>query len=214
MVKIFIEAENLNVPESKFLDAILKHLGFTPDQYVLMPTGGYTNLMDSAKTSNVELLQANTDAEGINLVVFDADTADNNGGFEKRKKELLSRREELGLKFDLFLWPDNNRDGDVEVLMEEIARKDLYPELFDCYSKYEHCISQRKNEDGKTFYHLPNRKNKLHTYFTTLPISQTKRGKAGRGAWLWDDASIWNLDSEAMKPIKDFLLKKHKVKWT
>lgn len=207
MVKIFIEAESLNVPESKFLDAILKHIGITPDKYELMPTGGYKNLMDSVKASNVELLQANTDAGGTNLVVFDADTVENNGGFEKRKTELLARRDELDLNFDLFLWPDNSRDGDVEVLMEDIARKDLYPELFDCYSKYEHCISQRKNEDGKTYYHLPNRKNKLHTYFTTLPISQTKRDKAGRGAWLWDDTRIWNLDADSIRPIKEFLLK-------
>lgn len=206
MVKIFIEAESLNVPESKFLDSILKHIGITNDKYELMPTGGYKNLMDSTETPNVELLRANTDSGGKNLVVFDADTADNKGGFQKRKKELLARRDELCLDFDLFLWPDNNRDGDVEVLMEDIARKDLYPELFDCYGKYEHCISQRKNEEGNAFYHLPNRKNKLHTYFTSLPISKTKRDKAGRGAWLWDDANIWNLDAEVMKPIKDFLL--------
>lgn len=41
MVKIFIEAESLNVPESKFLDSILKHIGITHDKYELMPTGGY-----------------------------------------------------------------------------------------------------------------------------------------------------------------------------
>ena len=207
MIKIFIEAESKDVPESKFLDAILEHLGVPNDKYELMPTGGYTNLMDSPKASNIEMLQANTDDGGKNLVVFDADTPENNGGFEKRKAELLSKRDELGLDFDLFLWPNNERDGDVEVLMEEIARKDLYPELFDCYSKYEHCISLRKNEDGKVFYHLPNRKNKLHTYFTTLPISQTKRKKAGKGAWLWNDPNIWNLDAEAMIPIKEFLSK-------
>ena len=97
-----------------------------------MATGGYKKLMDSADTSNIEMLRANTDAGGKNMVVFDADTADNNGGFEKRKADLLAKRDELGLKFDLFLWPDNSRDGDVEVLMEDIARIDLYPELFDC----------------------------------------------------------------------------------
>ncbi len=207
MVKIYLEAESLNVPESKFLDAILRHIGIDPGKYELMATGGYKKLMDSADTSNIEMLRANTDAGGKNLVVFDADTADNNGGFEKRKAELLAKRDELGLKFDLFLWPDNSRDGDVEVLMEDIARIDLYPELFDCYSKYEHCISQRKNEEGDAFYHLPNRKNKLHTYFTSLPISQTKRDKAGRGAWLWDDPNIWNLDADSLRPLKEFLLK-------
>ena len=206
-VKIFLEAESLNVPESKFVVSILKHMGINPDRYDLMPTGGYSNLMDSDSTTNVGILQANTDEGGINLVIFDADSPQNNGGFEKRREELLKRKKEMGLTFELFLWPNNKDDGDVEVLMESIARKDLYPQLFECYEKYEHCISQRKNEQGDAFYHLPNRKNKLHTYFTSLPISQTKRDKAGKGDWLWDDSEIWNLDADTMNPIKEFLSK-------
>lgn len=207
MVKIYIEGKNKKVPESEFLRAILDHIGVPVEKYEFVHTNGYTSLLDAANGVNVEIMRANSDSGGKNLVVFDADTAVNNGGFEKRQKELLEKGKALGLNFELFLWPDNENDGDVEVLMESIARKDLYPEFFDCFSKYEHCISQRKNDKGEPFYTTPNRKGKLHTYFNSLPISNTKKSEFGSGAWRWTDASIWNLDAESLRPIKDFLLK-------
>ena len=39
MVKIFIEAEDKNKPESGFLRAILDTMGIAPDAYEIMPTG-------------------------------------------------------------------------------------------------------------------------------------------------------------------------------
>ena len=152
-------------------------------------------------------MRANTDAGGKNLVVFDADTAANGGGFAVRQNELLNRKAALGLDFELFLWPDNQGDGDVEILMESVARKDLYPEFFDCFSKYEHCMSQRKNEKGESFYTTPNRKGKLHTYFNAIPISKTKKDGFGKGSWRWEDGEIWNLDTESLQPLKAFLQK-------
>lgn len=205
MVQIFIESHNKKVPESEFLSAILKHIGIPSDKYQIMPTDGYTNLMDSPDAPNIELMRANTDAGGKNLVVFDADYLENNGGFAKRQHELIDKANNLGLEFELFLWPDNQSDGDVEVLMESIARRDLYPQLFDCFDKYEKCISQRKNDDGSCFYTTPNLKSKLHTYFHSLPISNTKKKKFGHNEWCWDDPKIWNLDSASLNPIKEFL---------
>ena len=205
MVNIFIEAKDKKTPECEFLKAILNKIGVSSDKYDIITTNGYTNLMDSIDASNINALRANTDAGGKNLVVFDADYEKNNGGFDKRREELLARRNELGLSFDLFLWPNNHNDGDVEVLMESIARKDLYPEVFDCFEKYEICISHRKNEQGEPYYVIPNRKNKLHTYFTSLPLSHSKKRKTGQGAWLWDEADIWDLDAESLDPIKKFL---------
>lgn len=206
MVKIYLEGKEKGVPESDFLSTILTYVGIAAEQYELVHTGGYKNLLDSDKMPYVGLLSANTDAGGKNLVIFDADTDDNGGGFEKRCAELLDKKAELGLDFELFLWPDNQRNGDVEVLMESIARKDLYPEFFDCFTKYEHCISQRKNEKGAPFYSTPNRKGKLHTYFNSLPISKTKKNEFGHGAWRWTDPVIWNLDAESLNPLKEFLL--------
>lgn len=207
MVNIFIEAKNKNTPECEFLVAVLNHLGVSTDKYNVITTDGYTNLMDSVDASNILAMQVNTDAGGKNLVVFDADTVKNHGGFTMRKAELLGKRDELGLDFDLFLWPNNKEDGDVEVLMESIARKDLYPEFFVCFSKYENCLLKRKDSHGAPFYSAPNRKGKLFAFITSLPISKTKKRKTGKGVWLWDEADIWDLESDSLNPIKDFLSK-------
>lgn len=204
MVYIFIEAENNKVPEHAFLQALLGRLGVAQEKYEIISTAGYTNLLIESQPF-IEKMRSNTDAGGKNIVVFDADSPKNNGGFQKRREELQYRRDELCLDFDLFLWPDNQGDGDVEVLMERIARHDLYPEIFDCFGKYEHCISIRKNEKGEPFYTVPNLKNKLHTYFTSLPISKSQKDKFGHGAWRWEDETIWNLNSDALTPIKTFL---------
>lgn len=208
MVNIFIEAKDTKTPEAEFLRAILNRLDIPVEAYSLKPTNGYTNLMDSDNAANINAMRVNTDVGEKNLVVFDADSVNNNGGLEKRRDQLLQKKEELGLEFELFLWPDNSNDGDVEILMESIARKDFYPEFFDCFGKYECCISRRKDYDGKQFYSTPNRKGKLHTYFTSLPISKTKKDKVGSGLWQWNNPEIWDLDSDSLTPIKEFL-KKH-----
>ena len=120
MVNIFIEAKDRKTSEAEFLTAILNCLGIPIDAYSLKPTNGYTNLMDSDKAVNINAMRVNTDTGEKNLVVFDADYDNNNGGFEKRRDQLLKKKEELGLEFELFLWPDNSSDGDVEESEEAI----------------------------------------------------------------------------------------------
>ena len=90
MVNIFIEAKDRKTSEAEFLTAILNRLGIPADTYSLKPTNGYTNLMDSDKAVNINAMRVNTDAGEKNLVVFDADSGNNNGGFEKRR-DLLWR---------------------------------------------------------------------------------------------------------------------------
>jgi len=204
MVTIFIEAKNDKQPEYEFLRAILDNMGIEKDKYEIVPTDGYTNLLNP-NAANIGKMKANADAGGKNLVLFDADTLQNGGGFEARKDYLLKGADKEGVSFDLFLWPNNSEDGDVEILIESTARKDLYPEFFDCFKKYEICISSRKNNDGKQLYSTPNRKGKLNTYFNALPISKSRKDKAGRGAWWFDNPSIWNLNAETLSPLKEFL---------
>lgn len=66
------------------------------------------------------------DEGGKNLVIFGAPFPGNSGGFAARRDELISNRDSIGIVFELFLWPDNKSDGDVECLMEQIARRDFY----------------------------------------------------------------------------------------
>lgn len=206
MVNIFIEGKDNKVPEYGFLKAIIKNIGIQDEKYKIIPVNGYKNLL-SSKTSgtNISLMRANVDAGKKNLVIFDADSHDNNGGFAVRREELINNRDSAGVDFELFLWPDNKSDGDVECLMERIARKDLYPEFFSCFSKYECCISKRKKDNGEQFYTSPDRKSKIYTYFNSLPISNTKKRNSGKGDWGWGNPEIWNFDAMELQPIKNFL---------
>ena len=79
MVNIFIEAKDTKTPEAEFLKAILNRLGIPVDAYSLKPTNGYINLMDSDNASNINAMRVNTDVGEKNLVVFDADSGNNNG---------------------------------------------------------------------------------------------------------------------------------------
>lgn len=201
---LFIEAKNKSLPEAAFISTVLEKLGIDSEKYEIICTNGYTNLLNEKKAF-INQMKSNTDDGGKNIVVFDADYNENGGGFQKRKEELLNGGREKGVGFDLFLWPNNEDDGDVELLMERIARKDLYPEFFDCFNDYELCIGSRKDSNGKPFYKTPNRKGKLHTYFNALPISNTRKSEFGRGEWLFDDGNIWDFGSDNLNSIIEFL---------
>lgn len=46
----------------------------------------------------------------------------------------------------------------------------------------------------------------MHTYISAQKtLSNTQRNKLGSGQWLFNDARYWNLNAEALKPLKDFL---------
>ena len=67
---------------------------------------GWTNL---SKITNE--LSKITNAGYKNYVIFDADTLANNGGFDSRKKE-IEKLKDQNLLFELFLFPNNQLNGD------------------------------------------------------------------------------------------------------
>ncbi|MDR0511032.1 MAG: hypothetical protein LBH06_08070 [Rikenellaceae bacterium] len=94
----------------------------------IQQTGGWTNLKNMQST----IERKKGDGKKV-LVIFDADTPDNEGGFVKRKKEI----EDCKLPLDgVFLLPDNGSDGMLEDLLEKVINPDN-KFVFDCWSKYE-----------------------------------------------------------------------------
>ncbi|MBD5192425.1 MAG: hypothetical protein HDS88_05995 [Bacteroidales bacterium] len=192
MNKIFIESKSKQTPEYNFLLTILKICRLDLQQFEIVPLDG----KDTLHLAKNQFIQ-NTAEGGVNLIIFDADSESNNGGFKKRTHELLTELEELNIKAELFLWPDNCSDGDFETLLESIARKDLHKRFFACFNDYELCLG---NE-----YQSPNRKGKLHTYITAMKLSNSQRRKIGSGQWLFENENLWNLNSTNLDPLKDFL---------
>ena len=194
MIKIFIESKNSQTPEYNFLETILRVFGYNSQPSIIVPLNGKDTL-DLARNQFIQ----NTVEGGTNLIIFDADTAINGGGYNIRRQEIETKLRDLHIQADIFLWPDNFNDGDFETLLESIARKDLHERFFGCFNDYELCLGDE--------YLCPNRKGKLHTYITSMKLTNKQRNKIGAGHWLFENKDLWDLDSVNLTALKKFLSK-------
>ncbi|MBO4268287.1 MAG: hypothetical protein J5869_02825 [Bacteroidaceae bacterium] len=118
MNTIFIEAEKKETAECFFLKAIMAKY-FPEVEYELIYMDGVGNLFNEA---NMNLLRSKT-AEGSNCIaILDSDTIAKGWGYAKRKSDIEKKQQQKGVTFPFFLYPDNSSDGDVEHLMEKLAR--------------------------------------------------------------------------------------------
>lgn len=111
MIKIFIESKNSQTPEYNFLETILRVFGYNSQPSIIVPLNGKDTL-DLARNQFIQ----NTVEGGTNLIIFDADTAINGGGYNIRRKEIETKLRDLHIQADIFLWPDNCNDGDFKYL--------------------------------------------------------------------------------------------------
>ena len=193
-VCIFIESDKETTNEGHFVRhmATLVYAGDSKE-IEIVGTGGYTNLDQFAVQ-----MQRNTDNGIKNLVIFDADFP-KEGGFEKRKAELLSVKAEKGVDFELFLFPNNKDDGTFEHLLEHLATEE-HKGLLECFEGYESCIRGLNNPK----YVSPDQKAKMYAYVSTqTDPKDIKMFK--KGDWRFNQTDLWNLDVDYLTPLKDFL---------
>ncbi len=142
--------------------------------------------------------------QGIqNLVVLDADDDPTT-----RKKEIESARKNLSIDFPCFLLPDDSREGDIEILLQEIINPQNSV-IFECWQSYEDCLSQKENPQAPNRkFTLPARKTKIYAYLEAL-LGESKKQKelikeAKRN---YQKPEHWILDhtKEPLKTLYDFL---------
>lgn len=194
MTKIFIEAKNKHTSEYYFLKTIL-NLFFADKEVDFRFMDGIGNLFNEAILNQISLAQES--GEHV-IVIADADTIAKGYGYAKRKEDIENGMKEHSLSFPYFLYPNNQNDGDVEILMDKAAQRHLHSTFFDCFEDYEKCVS------GENKYNIPNLKGKLHTYMAAQKLPNNLRKRFGSGDWLFDNKDYWNLDVEALQPLKDF----------
>lgn len=200
MNRIFIEARHKDTAEYNFLKAILsKYFHDKECEFVFM--NGFGNLFNEVVLNQMNIAEDNGDHV---MVLLDADTPHKGGGFEAKKEWMEKHLADESITIPYFLYPNNKGDGDVECLMEEIARRDFHKVWFDCFEDYEACVSGVKDETGKSKYNTPNLKGKLHTYISSMPLESKERNKLGSGDWLFDNVDYWDLSSDKLRPILDF----------
>ena len=203
MNKIFIEAKDSKTPEAHFIKAIIES-SFSDKVVSIVCMNGIGQLFNETILNQIKLAQESGDQV---IVLADADTVAKGYGYAVRKEEIDGGMTANNVSFPYFLYPDNQGEGDVENLMESAARRDLHSIIFDCFEDYEKCVSGKKDESGQPLYNTPDLKGKLHTYMTAQKLTRRFRNRLGSGDWLFDNPQYWNLNVEALQPLKEFLAK-------
>ena len=171
---------------------LIENLGYNISSNKVEFVDGYKNLVNEIPT-----IKARCAEGGKVVIIFDADSLGNNGGYETRKKEIEEVLGENNAQAELFLFPNNEEDGDFETLLEHLIQKEKHTQMLDCYADYETCL-------GNDYVH-PNLKGKIFTYISAMKMSSSKRRKLGNGEWMFDNAEYWSLESDYLKPLKAFL---------
>lgn len=171
---------------------LIENLGYNISSNKVEFVDGYKNLVNVIPT-----IKARCAEGGKVVIIFDADSLGNNGGYETRKKEIEEVLGENNAQAELFLFPNNEEDGDFETLLEHLIQKEKHAQMLDCYADYETCL-------GNDYVH-PNLKGKIFTYISAMKMSSSKRRKLGNGEWMFDNAEYWSLESDYLKPLKAFL---------
>ena len=183
---IIVEGE----ADKKFMEDYYHHLFQTPaPKNSIIHTGGYKNL---AEEVILRQMQMNADQGGVNLVIFDADD-----DYKTRWEELSSLKEQYGVEFKLFLFPNNQDTGALEDLLENIINSNNRP-ILDCWENYEEEL--RKLEiPGRTPPPLttPAKKTKIYGYLEALlGESKKEKNKIKEKERDYENPLHWNLDAE------------------
>ncbi|WRC01341.1 hypothetical protein KVF07_04780 [Helicobacter pylori] len=149
-------------------------------------------------------------------IIFDADIKKENqesdAGFNNKLKHICEKFKEKGIDFpreQIFLFPNNQDDGDLETLLLEIAKHD---EFLKCFEGYLECIKSK--EHHKPIKNI--RKSKWYAYLEALGLEDlyTKKnifdntGGKVKNEYEEDYEKLKKaikFESELLNPLKNFL---------
>lgn len=211
-IKVFVEG----VTDAVFIQQYVKHcfnkdLGIREEKGLkfadksitavigeIQICNGYTNL---AKNVYINELKKNTQGEGINLVIFDADA-----DIESRRKELLDIKQRYNVEFELFLFPNDSENGAIERMLEKIINQQNKP-ILDSWYAFENDLKTKeipwKTPKTPT---TPADKTKIYAYLETLVgDTKTEKERIKDRNRIYTDSNHWNLECAYLEPLKDFL---------
>ncbi len=167
----------------KFIKDILISRNKSNDNDVYVKAEGWTSL-HLTKSKFLE----NTNKGGRNFVFFDG-----NGNPTKRRSELLEIRQQLGIDFELFLFPNDLDIGAIESLLLQMVLPQ-YSDIFQCFDNYSQCIS-----NANAAYVLPNFKSKFFAFAETTG-QETNLLKIN-----FNDTTYYDLNHASLNSLYTFL---------
>lgn len=183
----------LKTRNSKYIDCFIEGENIT---IKIVEGGGYTKI-EKAKT----MFETHINEGYKILIIQDADNPQKqNGGVIDRMKYLNNVGENLNILFDVFLFPDNENDGDLETLLLDIVKNEKFDQSFDCYKKYADCSKliapiEHSNE-------LLLDKNVVFNYFRTF-LGMAKAKEENRVF----TSEYWDFENPKLDALNAFLKK-------
>lgn len=206
MIYIYLETdtptEKKETNEANFIKLLVNKVSgkeYEKD-FKIIGFGGYKNFEPQAN-----ILKSHEDDVVKNCLIFDADTELTDGGFAKRRDYLLEIKKRLNLDFDLFLYPNNRDDGIFENLLEMIVTE-KHRCVISYFKEYEQKLRESKDVDGNCPYEAPDQKARMYAYISAFKRSlREKEIFKNRKDWSFLNPEYWNLDSEELKPLVEFI---------
>lgn len=147
-------------------------------------------------------------------IIFDADkkkTQESGAGFDNKLKHICEKFKEKGINFpreQIFLFPNDQGDGDLETLLLKIAKRE---EFINCFESYLDCI--QKEEYYKSIKNI--RKNMLYAYLEVFRLEDlyTKKNIFDTEGKVKDQykgdyeklKEVIDFNSDSLVPLKKFL---------
>ncbi len=190
---------------------------FDQAHFDIIHVEGKNNLFSDGLCKDIKSILNNEDHRYKQVcIIFDADIKEENqesdAGFDNKLKHIRKEFKEKGIDFpkeQIFLFPNNQDDGDLETLLLEIARHD---EFLKCFERYLECIKNK--EHYKPIKDI--RKNMLYAYLEALGLEYlyTKKnifdniGGKVKNEYEEDYEKLKKaikFESELLIPLKNFL---------
>lgn len=169
------------IADEKFLkDFIKSQFGIEEIKYINVKGKDSIHLVKNE-------FEKNTDQGGVNLLIFDADS-----NYANARDNIIRQREEVGVEFEIFLFPDNNGVGALEDLLLKLTVPE-HSGIFECFTPFNFCLKSKNPH-----YNVPDLKTQIYSYlsFQKLEANEGKRDYT---------QSCWNLSNLDAKPLRDFL---------
>lgn len=185
-VSIFVEG----IADEKFIEDLFKSIDPLNNTKEIIVTDGYTNLK---KFENK--ISFTNDLGGKNYIIFDADQNKSEKIFEINRIENL-----LNCSIKYFFLPNNEDPGDFEDLLKQIINPE-HQIIIDCFDRYQTCLNSNDYD-----YTLPSKKALIYAYCEAiLEKKDSKQIKEKNRNYF--NTELWNIESEALNPLKEFLKK-------
>lgn len=153
------------------------------------------------EATNTNIIKSLNNGEKV-CIIFDADKS-----YKNTIEQIRNKLGNLANQVEIFLFPDNKSNGELETLLIQIAKQN---EFVECFDNYINCIESKDKEAVKNIY----KKSKMYAYQEVVGLQKeikkiNENNKISRD-FLYREkifSKYFNFDSPALKPLEEFLLK-------